>query len=465
MQRGNKSAFCGSEECNHPKEAVMKILLLFLSLAVIPLQSATFTATNNPTSEQTATFTPIHSLTVSTSPTISRTPSLATNTATITQSRTSTMSISPTVSQTPAPSTSTLTSTQTPTASLTPTPFAQWQETPDALLPTPIPTPRGTPSGSVIADFDNTGAFTEPGGVGQALPLACRKGGTYINTSWGVCKGLRGMGMQLQGTPVSGPVRVDFELLPGGRNAGGVDLMGLSSTRHFTVALAWGLAVSAGAPVKVKCIVTTRGAHPSEYAVELDLGDGAWKEYNIAFPGYGNENTLVYQGLGLEPVWEQEAEQGAMVSFELSGPLPADLRIDELRYAPMASSISLRQEADALGVSPEIVAQVRDLNLDPLLRLVIERMLFHCGCSVERVIEKRQTLSWGQVAAAYGLSWPQLVQEALLARDSNNLDLEPWTLEQALRSASAFPDTWNGTALGTIPSNQATPIASTRVCP
>ncbi len=95
--------------------------------------------------------------------------------------------------------------------------------------------------------------------------------------------------------------------------------------------------------------------------------------------------------------------------------------------------------ASALNVSVQIAGDARAQNLEEALSWVIMLMAKRCACPVSELMQRRKTMSWGQVAESTGYAWAELLKEALRLSEAAGVEPGQPSTEQIYRSIKNDP--------------------------
>lgn len=107
---------------------------------------------------------------------------------------------------------------------------------------------------------------------------------------------------------------------------------------------------------------------------------------------------------------------------------------------PTAYASDLTRVAQAMGASLAVAVEARRQNLEETLSWTLMRCATNAGVSVPELMQRRKSMSWGEVAASCGLNWGSLVKDLRLRSEAAGILPGPATAAQILRSASNDPE-------------------------
>ena len=96
--------------------------------------------------------------------------------------------------------------------------------------------------------------------------------------------------------------------------------------------------------------------------------------------------------------------------------------------------------AQTMGASVAVAEEARRQDLEETLSWVLMRCSANAGVGVPELMQRRKTMSWGEVASSCGLSWPTLIKDLRKRSEDAGLLPTPASATQLMRSASNDPD-------------------------
>ncbi len=355
----------------------------------------TFTRTSTPTPTFTRSFTP--------TPTLTGSGGFPGTTLTVT--RTSTFTVTRTRTNTPTPTGGfpvSITLTWTPTPSFTPVNTSTF-----TITPTDTNTPLAVQTCAVAENFEDGDLYTPFGGSWSAI-------------YWGNAAS----SIAISPTGASGTA---YSLRATGWNATASDGWGVRGDLNAGLTPVDLNALYAGISFYVR--VNNPGTYRLRLASSVDTGEGwgasftantSWEQVIIPrasmSPGAG-ETALLDEALA--------ATQSFLWS-SVGGPTGTTLEIDQIcvmSYAayPTPTSgpttfiwrVPETDVATAIGCTPQVVNEVRSLQLDDFMSYLIMRITVNCGCTVTHIMGLRRNMAWDDIVIYYGLDWQTLVDDVL----------------------------------------------------
>jgi hypothetical protein len=170
------------------------------------------------------------------------------------------------------------------------------------------------------------------------------------------------------------------------------------------------------------------------YEAVVPLSGTSWADITIATPDNEVPDDMPqFTFVSGVPAWSGVVGQITAIRFILTlptaGSAPYDIQVDDLRWGAYGAGASDSQLADAFGVSLAWTRACRGYGLSDDAMWALLVLAKHCGCHPSTVLALRATMSWGQIAALYGMTWEQCLDEA-------------WDLAEArgLRAAQPMPE-------------------------
>jgi hypothetical protein len=384
----------------------------------------------------------------------------------ITPSPSSTSSVTPSFTQT---ATASGTASQTPSASLTAT--ASGTATHTQVL-TPTLTPTISPvsiGGPLIADFENGLQSHHNGSV---LDVADPWGSTLTSSLTTGCpygsspNGWHCSGTVVQDTGNSAFARTVLQIIPGGNPA---------ICYPFAPGHALIVTMNNSTPGAVYrlCLPSSNITDGDYYCVTFTASVG-WQDIYFMFPDVTvgpNDLQLRQAGFGQPWAWNWCVNLLQSVTIEpaasTSGPVSFDFSVDDVVLAQtMTRRANPLTLASAFGLPLATVLDAQSLNLGDYATWIILDLAAHCGCSPHTVYALRGSMSWGQICASYGLSWPTVLAETEGKAATAGLqaaELDPsQAFQDALNQGAVLP---TATPAPYLPSGQFTPAPSSPGCP
>lgn len=149
--------------------------------------------------------------------------------------------------------------------------------------------------------------------------------------------------------------------------------------------------------------------------------------------------TLTLQ-LTLTLVGSQALAAGTMLVSVSPGQGTSTVLLAQRGLEPAAYASDVTRVAQAMGASLAVAVEARRQNLEETLSWTLMRCATNAGVSVPELMQRRKSMSWGELVASCGLSWGSLVKDLRLRSDAAGLLPSPATADQILRSASNDPE-------------------------
>lgn len=334
------------------------------------------------------------------SPTASRTQEYQSPTATRTHSVSPTFTISPTNTITPTFTVS-RTSTTTPLPFVTP---AAAEILIDDLEDGDLSAPYG---GSWSTTFDAGGSsviLLDAAGCPYATAAHCvRASGSCSGPGAGQYAGLR---LNYSSVDLSAPAAAQRQL---------------------------GFRAYSATPLTVTVEVEGPGG---TFSAQVYLDGNGWQDCSVATPDHATPGDLPQLAGGADWAATLGACTGLnfVVRQDVAGTLPFDFRVDDLQWQGYPAGPSRSRLAAVFGVSLATVQAAYDYGLDAHGTWVLLVLSRRCGCHPSLIMAQRATMSWGQVAIAYGTTWADVLAEIEADAAAAGLDPSAPSMEELLRS-------------------------------